>query len=481
MFYITTTLPYVNAQPHIGFGLEIVAADVIARWQRMRGEAVIFNTGTDEHGQKIYQEAVAANLDPQAYTDQNAAYFRQLVSELDLEEVRFIRTTDPQHVAAAQEFWRRCAANVDPETGLADIYKDTQEIHYCVGCELEKQASELEDGRCPLHPNKTLETRTEENYFFRFSRYQSALLELYQSQPTFVQPSTKLNEIQAFVAGGLKDFSISRLKAKMPWGVPVPDDDQHVFYVWFDALVNYISTLGWPESGADSEFTQFWPGVQVAGKDNLRQQSAMWQAMLLSAGEVPSQQILINGFISIDGQKMSKSLGNVIAPAQMVTRYGSDATRFLLMQLGPFGTDMDASWEKFDTQYTAVLANSIGNTCSRISAMARGMSTVAIEPLFLSGFSVDTLEAALNSLALSESVGLLVAYFDDLERFIHERQPWKLDGAEKTAVLTESIAALKAITPYLGLILPKTAQQLDQHFVSTTLPKLPPLFPRLPE
>ena len=292
-FYITTTLPYVNAAPHIGFALEIVAADVIARYHRqLLAESVLFNTGTDEHGQKIKQQAQAANLDPQLYCDQQVQKFKELIPLLDLSVDHFVRTTDPQHVAAAQKFWQLCQNN-------GDIYKAQYPIKYCVGCEMAKTDSELVNGHCPLHPHLTLEVREEENYFFKFSRYQQALLDLYQQQPAFVQPEGRLKEIQSFVKAGLNDFSISRLKKNMSWGIPVPGDNEHVMYVWFDALVNYISSLAWPEE--IEQFQTYWPAVQVAGKDNLRQQAAMWQAMLLSAGLTNSKKILINGFIGGDG------------------------------------------------------------------------------------------------------------------------------------------------------------------------------------
>ncbi len=310
-FYLTTTLPYVNARPHIGFALEIIAADVICRFHRdILAEEVTFNTGTDEHGQKIYQQAIESGQSPQAYVDEYAAKFDSLKQLLNLSYDRFIRTTNPAHKQAAQEFWRRCATNCD-ENGQPDIYKKLYRIKYCVGCELEKTDSELESGRCPLHPNRDLDVREEENYFFRFSRYQRQLLDLYRRSldsadsalTAFVQPDSKLKEITSFVEGGLQDFSVSRLKSKMPWGVSVPGDDDHVMYVWFDALINYISTIGWPDDLPT--FERFWPGVQIAGKDNLRQQAAMWQAMLCSAGLPNSRKILINGFISVDGQRYS--------------------------------------------------------------------------------------------------------------------------------------------------------------------------------
>ncbi|MDR0463178.1 MAG: methionine--tRNA ligase, partial [Pseudomonadales bacterium] len=317
-FYITTTIPYVNAAPHLGFAWELLTADIIARYKRAMGHEVAFNTGTDEHGQKVWEMALANNLTPQEYTDQLAPQFKELETLLNISNTLFIRTTDPHHKEAAQEIWRRCLKN-------GDIYKKQYQVKYCVGCELEKTDSELENGCCPLHPNKELEVRDEENYFFRFSKYQDALLKLYERTPDFVRGQGKLSEIKSFVKRGLNDFSISRVKEKMPWGVPVPDDDEQVMYVWFDALTNYISTLGWPND--KENFAKFWPGVQIAGKDNLRQQSAIWQAMLASADLPHSDTILINGFIMVEGQKMSKSLGNVISPNDLVEKYGQEATR----------------------------------------------------------------------------------------------------------------------------------------------------------
>src|SRR3989344_666071 len=275
-FYLTTTLPYVNAEPHIGFALEIVHADIVARYHKLLGDEDFFNTGTDEHGTKIYRKALEEGKDPQKYVDEYADKFRSLKEKLNLyADLHFIRTTDAHHKTAAQEFWRLCLKK-------GDIYKKDYQLKYCVGCELEKTESELEGGRCPIHQNLEIELINEENYFFRWSKYQKDLLTLYEKHQDLVVPDFRFNEIKKFVETGLEDFSISRLKKKMPWGVSVPDDEEHVMFVWFDALINYISTLGWPED--EVNFEKFWPGVQIAGKDNLRQQSAMWQAMLLSAG-----------------------------------------------------------------------------------------------------------------------------------------------------------------------------------------------------
>src|SRR3989344_422497 len=360
-FYITTTLPYVNARPHIGMALEVVQADALARYRRLQGDEVLFNFGTDEHGQKILDAAKKEGKDPQKYTDEYSATFQKLKGALNLSYDLFVRTTDSHHKLAAQEFWRRCVK-------AGDIYKKNYKIKYCVGCELEKTDSELVEGKCALHPKLEIEFIDEENYFFRLSKYQGALLELYKKED-FLIPRFRLNEMIAFIEReGLEDFSISRLKSKMPWGVDVPDDSMQVMYVWFDALVNYISTLGWPED--EEKFSKFWPGLQLAGKDQVRQQAVMWQAMLMSAGLPTTKQIFIHGFINSGGQKMSKSLGNVIDPVAIVEEYGIDALRyFLLREIHPY-EDSDFTTERFKEAYNANLANGIGNLVSRVMTMA---------------------------------------------------------------------------------------------------------------
>ena len=254
--YITTTLPYVNSSAHIGHATEFIRADALARHYQRRGYSVFLNTGTDEHGQKIYEKAIAAGVPTQQFVDDLAADFKRLLPALGImPEINFVRTTDPHHKHAAQALWRRCRDN-------GDIYKAQHQVKYCTGCELEKTDSELEDGQCPLHPTYTIEVRDEENYFFRFSKYQQPLLDLFQTQADFVVPHFRLLEIQKFVEGGLQDFSVSRLKSKMSWGVSVPDDNEQVMYVWFDALTNYISVTGWPEQ---ADFGGWWPGIQLAG------------------------------------------------------------------------------------------------------------------------------------------------------------------------------------------------------------------------
>ena len=468
-FYITTTLPYVNAAPHIGFALEIVEADVIARYQsQLLGKEVIFNTGTDEHGQKIYQKAVEAGVSPQDYCNQWAEKFKQLQQLLDLSFNHFIRTTDDKHIAAAQEFWRRCLDN-------GDIYKASYQVKYCVGCELAKTESELEDGRCPLHPKQDLELISEENYFFRFSKYAKQLEELYEKNANFVKPASRHKEIQSFVRSGLTDFSISRLKDKMPWGIPVPNDDQHVMYVWFDALVNYISTLDWPQD--EQRFQNFWPGVQVAGKDNLRQQAAMWQAMLLSAKLPPSKQILINGFIGVNGQKMSKSLGNVIAPSQLVERYGVDASRYLLINLGTFAEDMDVTFAKLDTTYQANLANGLGNLCSRLAKMAEQsrLSLPAIQPIIDPEFM-----SLMDNFALSQALSLLDRKIGEIDQYLAKETPWRQEEARKQEIVSHAIGELLQIVYQLQVFMPTTSKTILAHFATQPAQAFQQgLFPRL--
>lgn len=461
--YLTTTLPYVNADPHIGFALELVQADIIARYNRLLGKEVFFNTGTDEHGVKIYNKAKETGKEPKEYTDEYAAKFRSLADILHVAtgdmNFNFIRTTDEHHVGAAQEFWRRCQA-------AGDIYKKAYKIKYCNGCELEKTDSELVDGKCPLHPNLEIEIIDEENYFFRFSKYQTALLELYDNT-NFVVPAGRLKEIKTFVAGGLQDFSISRLASKMPWGIPVPDDPDQVMYVWFDALVNYISALGWPED--EQKFNAWWPAVQFAGKDNLRQQSAMWQAMLLSAGIEPSKQIVIHGFVTCGGQKMSKSLGNVVDPIKVVEDYGAEALRYYIArEVTPF-EDGDFTWDKFKQSYNANLANGLGNLTSRIIKMyasyevAEPADLKPAEEWLPDDFFADYREA-LDNYELSKAADFIWTQIGEADLYIQNTKPfslYKTEPEEARKHVAYLVSALWRIAVAIEPFMPETAANIQ--------------------
>lgn len=471
-YSITTTLPYVNADPHIGFALEIVQADMLARYYASRGFTVVFNTGTDEHGQKIYQKALELGKDPKAYCDEYAAKFDGLKSALNLSYTHFIRTTDEHHIAAAQEFWTRCAAR-------GDIYKKQYSVKYCVGCELEKTDSELVDGRCPLHPNRDLDLIEEENYFFAFSKYQQKLLDLYRDQPDFVVPKERMNEIRTFVEGGLNDFSISRLKSKMPWGVPVPGDNEQVMYVWFDALVNYISTLGWPQAG--SLFDSAWPSVQVAGKDNLRQQTAMWQAMLMSAGVPTSKQVFIHGYVTAEGQKMSKSIGNVINPYDLVAEYGTDATRLYLLGGLPSWQDGDYSKEQFEILFASKLANGLGNLVSRVAAMAAKNFPDGLSREVYAPEKGDLLAAAIQNYNFREYCDIVWGVVEETNVKVQNDAPFTLVKTDRDAAkrsLSELAAMIRWIADALLPVMPETAQKIRSRYASDVIEVGDPLFPR---
>lgn len=467
-FYITTTLPYVNAEPHIGFAKEIVEADVLARFHRAQGSEVFFNTGVDEHGQKVYEKAKELGKDPQEYCNEMALKFDDLKEALNLSYDNFIRTTNPAHVAAAQEFWKRCEKS-------GDIYKKNYKIKYCVGCELEKTDSELVDGKCPDHPNAELQIVEEENYFFRFSNYKEKLLELYKNTPDFVLPKKRFNEIKSFIEGGPQDFSVSRLKEKMPWGVSVPGDEEQVMYVWFDALVNYISTLGWPEN--QENFEKFWPGVQVCGKDNLRQQSAMWQAMLMSANLPNSKQVFVNGFITVNNQKMSKSLGNVISPYEMVEKFGIDATRYLLLSGASFGEDFDMTWEKLTEKYNADLANGLGNLVSRVIKLSE-KAEVCFDN-FAYEINPD-ITHRIDRMNLGGELEKIIEQVADTNKYMGDVKPWKLIEIDKDK-FEESIKKLfidlLTISYRLESFMPSTAEKIKKALDSKKLDEV--LFQRI--
>ncbi len=474
-FYITTTLPYINSEPHIGFAAEIIKADVIARYQRQQGKEVFFNTGTDEHGLKIYQKAQELGMEIGEYCDTYSAKFLPLKEKLNLSYDTFIRTTSSDHKKAAQEFWKRCNAN-------GDIYRKNYKVKYCVGCEMEKTDSDLENGRCPLHPNKDLEIIEEENYFFRFSKYQGKLLELYKNNPTFVLPASRLKEITTFVKGGLQDFSISRLKSKLPHGVEVPGDPEQVMYVWFDALVNYISTLGWPDSL--DKFEQYWPGVQVCGKDNLRPQSAMWQAMLMSAGLANSQQVLVFGFLTINGQKISKSLGNSIDPYELVDRYESDPVRYYLLSEVATFEDGDYSEEKFQLRYNADLANGLGNLVARTATLLEKNEIktnlqINLEDKGITKTKQDFSDK-MESYRFNEALQVIWNKIRECDETLSKAAPWKMVDKKAIGVVLIPLAQdILNLAYLLEPFMPRTSKIIQAQFLAEQISKGQALFPRL--
>lgn len=469
-FYITTTLPYVNSDPHVGFAMELVRADIIARSKKLQGFQVYFNTGTDEHGQKLFTAAKEAGKGVKEYIDSYAEVFKSLPNALGvLEDIHFIRTTDVHHEKAAQEFWKLCDKN-------GYIYKKNYTTKYCVGCELEKTDSELVDGKCSLHPKLEIELRDEENYFFKFSAFGEKLKDFYKTNPNFVVPDFRFNEIKAFVERGLEDFSISRLSEKMSWGIPVPGDENHVMYVWFDALVNYISTLGWPEN--TEQFEKFWKDgvpVQYCGKDNLRQQSAMWQAMLMAAGLPNSNNIVVNGFLTGDGGvKMSKSLGNTINPLDVVAEYGADAFRFFVAKEVSNFEDSPFTMERFKESYNSGLANGIGNLTSRIMKMAESNLDAPVQ--IPEWEDMTTYYEMLNNFEICKATEYVWRTIGEMDLYIQDNQPFKVVKTDKVAgqkMISDLVIKLNSVRRMLSSILPETANVIKDLIKTNKSPEVP--------
>lgn len=476
-FYLTTTLPYVNADPHIGFALEIVQADIIARYRKLMGDSVFFNTGTDEHGQKIFQKAQEEGKEVRAYTTEYAEKFRALKNILGLsDDIHFIRTSDGQHVTAAQEIWRRCMANTGPDG--SDIYKKKYKGLYCVGDEMFLRESDLVNGRCPNHPNLVPQEIEEENYFFRLSRYEKELLKYLENENVII-PAWRRDEAINFVKSGLEDFSVSREKARLSWGIPVPGDDSQVMYVWFDALTNYISTLGWPED-TEGNFKKYWEEgetLQLAGKDQVRFQSIMWQAMLMSAGVKNTDRVVYHGFVTSGGQKMSKSLGNVIDPLVLVNEYGTDAVRYFLARHVHSFEDSDVTLERFNEAYNADLANGIGNAAARIMTLAEKYLDRPVEVLaegFISGFG-----ELLEKYDYNGAVAVIQSNVVTLDELVTQKEPFKLiktnPGTAK-GIIQDGVRILWNLNHCLQIFMPTTSQRIKEAILANKKPEN--LFPR---
>lgn len=470
--YLTTTLPYVNADPHIGFALEVVQADACARAKRLHGDEVFFSTGTDEHGQKILEAAQKADQEVHAYVDHYAAEFRKLKEALNLSNDTFIRTTDPKHVHAAQELWKRCHAK-------GDIEMREYEGLYCVGHEAYITEKELVDGKCPDHGTEPQLLR-EKNYFFTFKKYQKPLLE-YLSAPGVIVPEWRRQEAITFVKSGLEDFSISRDASRLSWGIPVPRDESQVMYVWFDALTNYISTLGWPDDAAGT-FKKYWEGgtiQQLAGKDQVRFQSLMWQAMLMSAGIKNADSIFYHGFITSGGQKMSKSLGNVINPLDLVRKYGTDAVRYVLLRhVSPF-EDSDLTLDAIHEHYTAHLTNGLGNLVARVMKLAETNLHTPIEKPEERPFP-DEYWGMINRFEFNRVMDWIWEQIQVLDERITREEPFKLVKEDPNAgrvLIQELVTELYYIGRFLNPFMPHTNAVINKTILENKKPEN--LFPRI--
>ncbi|MEO5634983.1 MAG: methionine--tRNA ligase [Candidatus Paceibacterota bacterium] len=466
-FYITTTIPYVNADPHIGFALELVQSDAIARYHRLTGEEVFFSTGTDEFGQKIWEASVRQGKDVQEYVDFYAEKFLDLKEILNLSYDNFIRTTSKEHILAVQEFWRLCDAK-------GDIYKKIYKGLYCIGCEKFLTEKEIIDGKCILHPNNVLEMVEEENYFFKLKNYKKELLE-YLNQEKVIIPEWRRVEAIDFVENAMEDFSISRSVGRVSWGVPIPGDDKQVMYVWFGAFVNYISTLGWPKAEAYQKFWAKGQKVQTAGKDMVKFQSVMWQGMLMSAGLPTTDTIVYHGFITGEGGiKMSKSIGNVISPVEITKEYGTDALRyFLLREISNF-EDSPFTMERFKDAYNAGLANGLGNLASRILTLSEKYLEKCPEIPEQDDFEeyFDFFE----KFDIKGASDYIWNEIGELDKFIQETEPFKVvkvDEKKGKELISNMVVRLYRIARMLNPIMPETNEKLKKLIKENKKPEAP--------
>lgn len=448
-FTLTTPLYYVNDLPHIGSAYTTMAADAIARFERLRGKSVLLITGTDEHGQKIQRAAEAKGMAPQAYSDKISAGFEALWQKLGIKYDRFIRTTDLRHQAIVNEFFGRVW-----EKG--DIYLGQQKGWYCVSCEEFKEERDLlDDHYCAIHPNKQAEWRDEENYFFALSKYQNQLEALYKERPLFIQPESRRNEVLSFVSQGLQDFSISRVN--VDWGFPVPVDHNHTLYVWFDALLGYISALLDPEQEPTLENalkTRSPINLHLIGKDILRFHAVYWPAMLMSAQLPISDRVFGHGFLTKDGQKMGKTLGNTLDPVELVNRYGESAIRYYFLKEIEFGRDGDFNETRFVDIVNADLANDLGNLLNRTLGMVKkycggivpNVKSAEIpddHPLKAIGLGLgDRTAKAYESLAFSEVAREIFTLVRACNKFIDDQAPWSLYKQQETAKLEQVLYAV---------------------------------------
>jgi len=459
-FYITTSIAYANAAPHIGFAMEVLQADVLARYRRLSGNDVFFLSGTDENGAKMKKTAEEKGANVQKFADENSARFQLLLDTLNISNNDFIRTTDKvRHWPATQKLWMKLVKS-------GDIYKSGYEGCYCVGCEAYLTEKDLIDNKCPNH-QKEPEKIKEENYFFRLSKYSKAIQEKIVSGELEISPESKKNEILNVIKGGLKDVSFSRPKNVLDWGVPVPNDKSHTMYVWCDALTNYISALGYAENS--DKFKKYWPAdIHLIGKDILRFHSAIWPGMLLSAGLPLPKKIFVHGFVTSNGQKMSKSLGNVVDPFDVADKYGVDALRYYLLKEIPSGGDGDFSYKRFEEVYQADLANGIGNLVARVVTLAEKIKNQKSKIKITNQNSKiskvrdywQNYENYIDNFKLNEALNTVWKFISVCDEYIEENKPWKLKGEEKERVVYNLLESLRHITWMIRPFMPETSDKI---------------------
>ncbi len=464
-FYISTPIYYVNDVPHIGHAYTTIACDALARYHRLKGRKVFFLTGTDEHGEKVQKSAVKQGLAPRDLADRVVTRFQGLSHALDITNDDFIRTTEPRHYASVQELFRRSLAN-------GDIYLGEYEGWYCTPCESYWTDLQLVDGNCP-ECRRAVEKRKEPSFFFRLSKFQKPLLEYYGRNPGFIRPASRRNEVVAFVEGGLNDLSVSR--TSLEWGIPIPGHPGHVVYVWYDALTNYITGVGFPDGG--EKFDTFWPAdIHMVGKDILRFHAVFWPAFLMSAGVAPPLGVFAHGWWTVEGQKMSKSLGNVVDPYEMVETYGSDAFRYFLLREVPFGLDGDFSKKALVHRINSDLANDFGNLLNRALGMLGkyfGGTVPVPSPageedlslMALAGEVVNSVDAAMEEVEFHKALMAIWDLVKAANRYVDASAPWALakdpDKRDRLGTVLYNILEAARICVLLSSpVIPAAAQKM---------------------
>lgn len=472
-FYVATTIPYVNDKPHLGHAMLYLYADVLARYHRQIGDKVFLSAGTDEHGGKIAEKAAEAKLEPKQFVDELSKTFLDFLKVLDISNDRFIRTSDPKHEKIAQQIWKDLSKY---------IYKGTYEGWYCTGDEefFSEKIVKANEGICPDH-NRPYEMVKEENYLFALSKFTAQIKQAIETDAYRIVPDRSKNEILALLNAGLEDISISRPTKKISWGIPVPGDPSQVMYVWFEALMNYITILGYPDG---KEFKDYWPAdVQVIGKNILRFHAAIWPGMLLGLGLPLPKMLYAHGFIEVDGKKMSKSLGNVVDPIDVVNKFGTDATRYFLMRHMPSYGDGDFSWDRMEAAYNSELADQLGNAVSRTAAMIKNYNDGAIGKIPDAKHDVALFKKAIEDCRFDQALEVVWDQVRGLNQYIEETKPWEIaktdDKNHLQEVLAIMVSNLLEIAYLLKPFMPDTAAKIIATFESGKLVSLDgPLFPK---
>ncbi len=463
-FYITTAIDYVNAEPHIGHAYQKIIADVLARWHRLNGNDVFFLTGTDEHGKKVQEAAEKAGKKPKEFVDEISNKFKEAWRVLNVQYDRFIRTTDKDHEKVVQEIIKKAKDK-------GDIYLGEYEGWYCVGCEAYVTEKDLVNGCCPYHPDKKVRKIKEKSYFFKLSNYQKFLLDLYKKHPEFTLPKERRNEIIKRVKQGLKDLSISR--TSFDWGVDFPGDKEHVVYVWYDALLNYYSATR--QKGKE----KFWPAdVHLLGKDNAWFHCVYWPAILKSVGIELPKTIFVHGFLSFNGRKISKSLGNVISPKTLVKKYGADSIRYFVCRQFPFaeGNDGDFSEKALIQRHNDELANKLGNLISRVGGLIERNGIEKCENKLIKKLKLEKINNLIDNFELDKALNEIFAFIDVCNEYVQSKKPWETKNKKVLFELKESILEIaKLLSPFI----PESTEKIIKQFSVKNIRKSKILFEKI--